>query len=44
MNYDRRHDFVNTFVLWIGLHILGGGFGILLGEITGCRISDTLWF
>jgi hypothetical protein len=42
MIYDRRHDFVNIFVLWIGLHILGGGFGILLGEIIGQLIAAVL--
>src|SRR6266496_118437 len=42
MNYDRRHEFINIFVLWIGLHILGGGFGILLGEIIGQLIAAVL--
>jgi len=42
MNYDRPHEFINIFMLWIGLHILGGGFGILLGEITGQLIASVL--
>ncbi len=40
--FDRRHEFVNTRLIWIGLHTVGSVFGVLFGELLGCYTAQ-LW-
>lgn len=42
MRFDRLHDFIATWLLWIGINVVGSTFGVIFGEAFGQWIAQTL--
>jgi hypothetical protein len=42
MRFDRLHDFIATWLLWIGINIVGNTFGVIFGEAFGQWITQTV--
>jgi len=42
MQFDRFHDFITAWFLWIGINIVGSTFGVIFDEALGQWIAQTV--